>query len=182
MNDPVVPAVVLTMLLMLILSFFVWDALGLVRKDQVIVATARKFIGVVEDAPNDGETVRLIQANLDGVAIKEPWDMAFVQFVLDSTGDNKLYKSEHVYTVWSRTPAKRRKAFPSPGYIAVWQKIVSGKLTTGGHVGIVESVDGENFSTIEGNVHEEGKQGVFIKSRHLGLDGSMKLLGFLRPW
>lgn len=156
--------------------------IGFTNKADVIVQEAKKYIGVLEKNKNEGEIVELFQKYVDGKANKGAWCMSFVQFIIGTVGPHEIHKSKHVYTVWTNTSSVYKKAKPSPGYIAVWQRIKDGKLTTGGHTGIVLDVNDKGFRTIEGNVIQKGKEGVFVKDRKMGIQGNLKLLGFLKSW
>ena len=182
MNQLSIVYVVTILVCVILFPIDACSSLGLVSKSEVIVETAKNFLGVLEKGRNQGEIVEMFQKHVDGRAVQEPWCMSFVQFVIDSAGENEVYNSEHVYTVWLGTSPYKKFGKPKPGYIALWRRIKNGKLTTSGHTGIVVSVDNHGFTTVEGNVKEGKKEGVFLKKRKMGIQGSLKLLGFIKPW
>ncbi|NJL24010.1 MAG: CHAP domain-containing protein [Calothrix sp. SM1_5_4] len=79
------------------------------------------------------------------------------------------------------------KIHPRAGSIAIWN--YAG--TTDGHTGIVESADENVFTAFEGNTEKgidpNGKiqrdgGGVYHTKRVMGDQGTMVLLGFLKPF
>lgn len=156
---------------------------------QKLIEVARQFVGVREQGgPNRGPLVEEFQKAVDGVAAGEPWCMAFVQYCVQkveaATGKPAhIFRSEHCQTVWRQTKADFRFHEPLPGDIVIWRM----GLSFNGHTGIVCKVVGSSIFTIEGNtgaglgVVREG-DGVYERVRSLHGDGSMKVLGFIRPW
>lgn len=166
---------------------------------NLLVVEARRWIGTKEIGNNSGEIVTMFQ-NWDNSPDHWPWCMAFVQYCLKQVDilygelgqlctEHSLKRSEHVMTVWNRSPKRCRRTSPKPGYIAIWRHYKNGKATSSGHTGIVTGANIKHgvFSTIEGNtsdsanVEREG-EGVYSKVRSLNPKGSMKLVGFLDPW
>lgn len=155
---------------------------------QALISQARLWIGTCEEGgDNRGSAVQVFQLEVDTVAAREPWCMAFVQFCLGVTGGSDLFKSEHCLTVWNKSPVALRRATPEPGCVVIWKM----RDTSSGHAGIVESVNGGLMKTIEGNtgpatgVIERNGDGVYSKSRsafQADPNNRMQLLGFLWPW
>lgn len=154
---------------------------------------AESYVGVMEiGGNNQGPEVEEFQKSVNGIADGQPWCMDFVQFCVKQVENNfnwaaRIKRSESVISVWMGAEVYKRKALPSRGAIAIWQKIG----TAHGHCGIVVKVmnDGKTFETVEGNtspgktVEREG-DGVYEKTRLLSSKsnvqlGTMRLLGFL---
>lgn len=156
-------------------------------KAQELIDLARTFIGVKEDAENDGDQIRIFQQSVDGTASRESWCMCFVQFCVKQiekkyTFKSPLFKSEHCLTVWNKTPKEFRLAEPASGCVVIWQ-FGSG---TSGHAGIVTKVLKDKIETIEGNtsgpssdVVREGDE-VAVKTRSKTGTKAMKVIGFIK--
>lgn len=154
---------------------------------------AEACVGIREEGGNNsGPMVELIQETVGGAG-REAWCMSFVQtclaFAEVETGvKSPIPASEHCMTVWNTTPKKQRvKISPLPGAIAIWQH---GKGPAG-HTGIVSGADEKNFNAIEGNTEsglnpkgtvERDGGGVYFTKRSRKGAGSMKLIGFLKPF
>lgn len=150
-------------------------------------------VGIREQGGNNkGPMVELMQETI-GEASAEAWCMAFVQtciaFAEYCTGVNSpLYVSEHCMTTWRKTPLGQRvDKLPAAGAIAIWNHAGG----DAGHTGIVDSCDGTNFKAFEGNtesgVNPSGTVvrdggGVYHTKRSLKGAGSMRLVGFLKPF
>jgi hypothetical protein len=144
------------------------------------------FIGVRESAKNAGPIVEQFQRAVDGVAQGEPWCMGLLQYLAKETarvhgGVIGVKQSESVLQTWNGTDKARRREQPAPGYWALWQM----GDTWFGHAGIVKSVVGDTFQTIEGNTSggsgmDRDGDGVWLRSRRLVSTPEFKLLGFLK--
>lgn len=160
----------------------------------LLVETAKVCVGIREKTGNnDGPMVELIQKTIDGQAEHEPWCMAFVQtciaYVVHTLGiPSKIAHSEHCLTVWKGTPIKQRvREIPLPGAIAIYKH----GTTQNGHTEIVLACDGKTLHNVGGNttgsenpnkpIDREGN-GVFYTVRPVRPLGSMKLVGFLKPF
>ena len=182
-------------------SDFLLPKEGIACKRRLLVAEARRWIGVCEQDRNRGEVVSLFQGwndKVDHVA----WCMAFIQYCLkytDQTYDrlagvstcarHGLFATEHVMTAWDRTPKHHRCKTPTPGMIAVWQRYRDKEPTSSGHAGIVVDVrpGADKFVTVEGNttvpVANGFAKGVGEKHRNLHTHrGPLRLCGFLDPF
>jgi hypothetical protein len=166
-------------------------------KAPFLIAEARRWIGMKEvGGDNKGQLIEMWQKTVDAKAVKESWCMCYVQSQIawvdkvfyevgGEASFSRIFKSEHCFTVWHKTPRECRSNLPVPGSVAIWQY---GK-TAMGHCGIVSSVipSSRKFLSIEGNtgpgdgIIREG-DGVFEKPRTMDGAGEMKLLGFLIPW
>jgi hypothetical protein len=155
----------------------------------LFVLAAEACVGIVEKGANSGPMVSLIQDTVGGQD-HVPWCMSLVQTCLAyaevKTGKKSpIYVSEHCLSVWNKTKEEQRvKLTPLPGAIIIWQH---GKSMSG-HVGIVRGCDEKLVLTVEGNtssdntkVQREG-DGVYFKNRSKFSQGSMKVLGYLKPF
>lgn len=153
----------------------------------------QSLIGVREiGGNNQGEMVELIQSTIGGAG-KEPWCMAAVQSCIAYAEEktklvSPIIASEHCLTVWNDSPKEQRvKSFPLGGAIVIWRH----GTTSNGHTGCLESTDGIIMHTYEGNTEsgldESGKieregGGFYYCKRGFRGDGSMKVVGFLKPF
>lgn len=168
------------------------DAVNKRDARTVMRLAAQVCVGIREvGGNNSGPMVELIQETI-GTHGKEAWCMAFVQtciaFAEYCTGvKSPVFASEHCLTVWGNTPiAQRVAAIPAAGAIVIWRH----GTTTNGHTGIVESCDGVNFYAFEGNTESgiTGSKvvsdggGVYHTKRSMKPTGSMKVVGFIKPF
>jgi hypothetical protein len=126
----------------------------------------------------------------DGAA----WCMSFIMTCLAyaevRTGvKSPVYASEHCLTVFKNTPESQRvKKFPARGAIIIWQHGSS----SNGHTGVfLEAQDDGGMRAIEGNaekglapdgsVEREGG-GIYLTSRSMKANGTMKVVGYLKPF
>ena len=158
-----------------------------------LVNTAADYLGVREQGENAGPAVERFQRAVDGKAAGEPWCAAFVLHCLaevDARADTQhaIHPSEHVRTIWERTPRACRAERPAPGRLMVWAHAnADGSLSDRGHIGIVEAVSGAapDVTTIEGNTGPEdgdGAEGVHRRLRSVDGEGTLRVLGYLDPW
>lgn len=166
----------------------------MINFDDLLIAEARKWVGVRETGWNKGKEVEMFQKFVDGKAQGEAYCMAFVQYCVgqverETLRKSWLFKSEHCLTTWTKTPLKARLKEPEPGSIVIWQYYtVKGVATGSGHTGIVTQIKNDiSFLTIEGNtgsgaeIIREG-DGVWERERRIAKLGRFRLMGFLRPW
>lgn len=169
-------------------------------KKKLLAFEAQKWVGVREmGGDNRGQIVEMFQKAVDGKAVGEPWCAAFTGFVIktvDATmkaleldqGETQLVLSEHVMTLWNKAPEAAKSKTPEPGCLVCWQLYKDGKATGSGHVGVVVKVlDSKQIETIEGNTNdgqgvERNGVGVYRRIRDIAGAGSMKVVGFLKPW
>lgn len=155
--------------------------------NKKLIEVAKKYIGVKESGgDNKGKEVEMFQKAVDGKAQGEAWCMAFVQFCINEVekSDNvksKVFESEHVMTVWNKTPKEQRLDKPEVGCIILWNFVG----TSSGHAGFVEFVGKTKVDTIEGNTGDgagivrEG-DGVYLRKRSQTGDAKMKVVGYLK--
>lgn len=171
-----------------------------------IIRIAKKSLGIMEIGDNMGWDDPEFESKLRAVGwtpgsqwcvyfVKATWADAYPKLKTQTINGKKVldYITGNSQTTYSNFLAlqKTTKLFlvsslPKPGDIVVWQYYDdSGKATTKGHVGIVRSVKGDNFNTIEGNTSELGKteETVAKKSHSLGeysRTKGLRLKGFIR--
>lgn len=161
---------------------------------NLFIYAAECMVGTLEVGGNNkGKFVELFQMTVDGKAQREAWCMAFVQSMLAYVEKklnvtSPIFASEHCLTTWQKTPkAQRVKAIPAPGAIVIWQH---GK-TTSGHTGLMLEWQDKNFEAVEGNtesgINPKGAVvrdggGVYMTKRGSKGSGSMKVVGFLKPF
>lgn len=170
---------------------------------RALVFEARRWVGIKEvGGDNRGQAVEMFQRAVDGKAVGEPWCAGFAHFCLEMVDKqlaailtnyelkNRIFKSEHVLTIWKETPMICRKVKPEPGYLTLWWHFNDeGKPSGTGHVGIVTDVQAEDrILSVEGNtsdgsgINRDG-DGVYERTRHIVTGaGTMRHLGFLDPW
>lgn len=152
---------------------------------------ARFHIGVLEiGGDNRGPMVELFQKAVDGIARREPWCMAFLQYCAKRTvevhGGRLLpFASESCLETWNKTPPAHRSKIPQPGYWAIWQWGTS----SSGHAEIVDqALPGGRMRTVGGNTAPEEaivREGVGVYTRDrsavISAPGErFRLLGFLK--
>jgi hypothetical protein len=159
---------------------------------SLVVYAAEALVGVREIGGNNkGPVVELIQETI-GRTSREAWCMAFVQSCIayvekKISVPSRLFPSEHCLTVWENSPkAQRVKHHPKPGAIAIWKH---GK-SQNGHTGFVTEFMGKTFEAVEGNTEagivkgevERDGGGVYLTKRNSLGTGSLKVVGFLKPF
>lgn len=150
-----------------------------------LAEVARHFEGQRETGYNKGPAIELVQSIL-GKVEGESYCMCGVQYciaVVESENHvtSLIYKSEGCVEVWDRTPRSLRVTEPRPGDVIIWQH----KDTGGGHTGIVLESRGDAVTTLEFNTDGSGGRegdGVYIRSRSKTGNGTLVVLGFLRPF
>jgi hypothetical protein len=160
----------------------------------LFIEVCKTFWGVREETGNnDGVLIEAIQKTIGG-SYNEPWCMALMQTCLAYVEKNlkvisPVESSEHCGQVWAKTNKRSRvRKYPAPGAIAIWNY----QGTDKGHCGcVIDTQSSDFFITIEGNteggIDPEGKiiregGGVYFSHRSFDPKGSMKLLGFLKPF
>lgn len=167
------------------------------KKDAraVFMYALEACVGVREQGGNNkGPLVSLIQDTVGGPD-HVAWCMSFMQTGLAyaevKTGvKSPLPATEHCLTLWQTAPKSQRvKKVPARGAIAIWQKGTS----TSGHTGAVVEYGHKKskMKMVEGNTEagvtsggkiERDGGGVYLTERSTGNMGTMKLLGFLKPF
>ena len=165
------------------------------KKDarSLFIYAAESCVGIREEGGNNrGPMVKLIQKTSDGSADNEAWCMAFVMtclaYVEQKLGIvSPVFNSEHCMTTWTKTPKVQRvKSVPLPGAIIIWKK----GATSSGHTGIVSEYRGKTMEAIEGNTNagivggkiENDGGGVYLTDRSTSGTGSMKVVGYIKPF
>lgn len=153
---------------------------------EAIVAEARKHLGKTEVGANNHGPIVKECLGFFGMEEGSAWCMAFAQYcvhkALKPLGVKpKIVKSAGVWDTWEKSPKELKLSRPEVGSLVIWRK----KGTFAGHAGIVTMVQGDKFTTIEGNtspgagINRDG-DGVYEKRRDMKGYGSMELIGFLK--
>jgi hypothetical protein len=175
-------------------------------RQRALVWFARSYVGITEQGgANKGQMVERFQKAVDGKAQGEPWCVGFVQHCVQQvdalmdaiTQQNNLTRSRLPQTelateVWHKSPNELRRdhvADIAPGMLVVWAKLVDGKPSWQGHIGVISFVaELSGDMTVEGNTSSgvQGSQregdGVYERTRSFfDLPGFVRL-GFLDPW
>lgn len=172
-------------------------------KFKLLIDEASKWVGVKEEKPNWSPQIEVFQKEVDGKSNREPWCVSFIQYCVNQVDrdvsktywqgndyqPNQLYKTEHVLTLWSKTPLENRVETPFPGCVVLfWQFSEDGKPTGAGHAEIVKEVLTEGrLKTIGGNtsdgasINRDG-DGVYERIRKPPGSYTFRLLGYLNPW
>lgn len=153
---------------------------------SLFVYAMEACVGEKESGNNQGTFVELVQRTVDNKASKEPWCMALIQtglaYVERKLGvKSPIVSTEHCLTAWRETPKTQRvKIQPLSGAIIIWQHGSSEQ----GHTGVMTEYKGKKMTTVEGNTGQLFREGdgVYEKERSTTKDGSMKVVGFLKPF
>ncbi|SMD15067.1 hypothetical protein SAMN04488101_1189 [Pedobacter nyackensis] len=130
---------------------------------EQIVAIAQSQIGIREaTGNNDGPEVEAYLASV-GLKKGEPWCAAFLSWVFKKGG----YSAP--VTGWSPAlfPSRRLVKIPAPGVLF---GVYFPSLKRIAHCGVVERVNGNWLSCVEGNTNTNGSRngdGVYRKLRHV---------------
>lgn len=182
-------------LINLILSLFKKDNSSSLIKisdpNEVLVHEARMWIGTKEEGgDNSGATIEMFQRAVNPYPNKESWCADFVVFCVQQVEQklnvkSKLYRSELVQDLWTKSPVTLRQTKPSAGCVVIWKK----GNTNLGHAGIIESVNEDGtMCTIEGNtgpqavVINRNGDGVYRRTRTQIGTPIMSVVGFLKPF
>ncbi len=154
---------------------------------SVFIYAVESCVGIRESGGNNrGPMVKLLQETIDS-AEAESWCMSFMQtciaYAEKKTGvKSPVLATETCTECWDKTPkGSRVKIAPLPGAIVIWQHGNAWK----GHTGMVSEYRGSTMETVEGNTGGESfsdGDGVYMKIRNSKKTGSMKVLGFLKPF
>ncbi len=160
-----------------------------------IVEVAKSFVGQKEIPGNKGWEDKAFEAKMRkmGWWVTAPWCMflcrlvwkeAYAYFYNDAAVMSIIGSNINGSSIDSAAKVRKYKDFefsdkPVVGAIVIWSK-----TKTSGHGAIVISVNGNNFTTVEGNTNEAGsREGdrTLIKKRSLDTKSSMTILGFVIP-
>jgi len=113
-------------------------------------------LGVTEE-PKGSNSGKMVNEYLKSVGLNPgySWCMAFVYwcFKQSEIGVDDLVRTGGVLRQWNETPPEFKVKHPEPGDIFIMD-FGKGK----GHTGLVVSVDGDSFLTIEGNSDSSGSR------------------------
>ncbi len=153
-------------------------------KAQALVAAVRREVGVTE--ANNPERVNEYRRCVDGRASGESWCCGLVWFCSREVGRPEIFLTEHVATLWDRSPHELRIKTPEPGCLAVYYDKTNPML---GHVEIVtEILDETKQLQVGGNtspakIMDRAGRGCWEKERARSPSmGSLMLRGYLRVW
>ena len=160
-----------------------------------IVDIAKSYIGFTEKPNNSGFTNASFEKRMKEVGWSKSlsWCCFFCELVWTEAYENKdivsqldkLFSGSATTTFKNFDLSKDWKVsdLPKPGALVVWRHGNGWQ----GHIGIVESVEGEVFMTIEGNTNDKGGREGYIVARKRRLrrftfqpDG-LNLIGFIYP-
>ena len=156
---------------LIIALFLLWMPLqGAFGAD--IVSEARKELGHGETgSDNKGKYVRLYTNG-----IESSWCAGFVSYVLKKSGNNQFGYILSAKAYWNK--AKKMKLTtktPKKGYLIVFWR--DNPQSWKGHIGIVEKVEGDIITTIEGNT---GNFPSVVKRKKYNIKKIDKLLGYIK--
>lgn len=141
---------------------------------------ARTEIGQSEQpkGSNWGDAVKKYLASV-GIGFPAPWCMAFVYWSVDKAAkelgqQNPLARTGGVMPQWNASK-KLRVTTPRKGDLFVMS---FGKGL--GHIGFVDSVQGDRIQTVEGNSNDEGSREGFEVCRKPGGRLISSCIGFIR--
>jgi hypothetical protein len=156
-----------------------------------MISIAEGYKGQEEVTPNLGFKDPVFDAKMKGVGFyrSASWCAFFVRLVLKEAYADALtiqtyllkYASPSTHEMWANFRASKEVItgqIPKLGAVVVWQE-GSG---TNGHTGIVTSIDGNTFKSVEGNTNGAGgREGfrVWENTHTVGLPHSVKGLNIL---
>jgi len=173
---------------------------------DTIVATALKYIGEEEIEGNKGfknpDFEKLMKSV--GWATGEAW-CAYAAEAFWTTSARKLGMGEfaeeisrifsagavHTWKNFNAEVERGNKRFmcldtPQPSDLVIFQKYKNGEKHWTGHMGIVVDIDGEKYTTVEGNTtrNPQERDGIAVAKKHRTIDFTTKpnglnLLGFV---
>lgn len=165
---------------------------------NALSAIALNYVGIKEQGGNNmGQMVERFQRAVDGKAVGEPWCLSFIWYCIFETeriiesiisqelqNKTKLLMTEHVQTMWRKSPDCQRVMEPHKGCLVLWRYHNSrGEPTSSGHIGIcteVSNMDKSVIKTVEANTSEGA---VSLRTRNLKYRyGRMMPLGMLSVW
>ena len=138
-----------------------------------VVAVAQSQLGV-HVRPRGSNKGPEVNKYLASVSINFPaaWCTAFVYWCHEQAGISGVPKTGGALDMWNKAP-KNRVTHPQPGDVVIFD-YGGGK----GHTGIIEAVDGDTLTTIEGNTNDDGSREGYEVARRQRSAGGAK--GFLR--
>lgn len=146
------------------------------QKASQFISIIQKYLGKKEEGKNGGEMVKGFLKKV-GLGTGYPWCMAFVYGIFDefTGGTSPLPKTAGVVDHWRKIPTgvtkiTRADAIQDPTKVKAGQIFYKSRQG-GGHTGIVISVDGNNFTTVDGNSSDQ------VKLNKYTIDGA-STLGF----
>lgn len=155
-----------------------------------IVDIASKYVGQVEKKGNAGfkDAAFEKQMRAAGFYTGAPWCGFFCELVWREAGqDASIITGSAVQTMKNAAKAKNWHIDPVPGAVVIYRSFKDGVAQSTGHMGIVTSVHGDTYSTIEGNTSAAGSREGTIVSKRFGKEkrwhekNGLCLMGFIHP-
>lgn len=162
-----------------------------------LVDVAKKYIGQTEKPGNMGFTDAEFEKKMQAVGFQKThaWCSYFVELCLKEAYPEKFAEFDKLC---SGSAVQTFKNFqnagyligyvPCAGHVVVWQQMKEGQPLWSGHIGIVSSVQDNNwiFESIEGNTNDEGgREGYIVAEKtrkHLAdVKDGLKIIGFIQP-
>jgi len=150
-----------------------------------VLARAKADMGVTEElGDNDGKRIREYFRYYN-MAAGQPWCAAAISAWMKEAGGGPIAGAVGVREILRQfTQAgryvPRSKITPDvmiPGNIAMWSR---GPNPSFGHIGIIDTSDGKNFTSIEGNSGPQGKN--VVKNSHTVNDATLLGIGLLSDY
>lgn len=155
---------------------------------------AIKYIGQTEKPGNMGFNDAEFEKKMLSVGFQatHSWCAYFCELCFKEAYPEKFVELDKLF---SASAVKTFENFRAAGYpfsqiptvdaLVVWQTQKDGKPEWTGHVGIVVSVDGDKFESVEGNTNNSGGRNGFIVARRTrkvihNISNGLEILGFIK--
>lgn len=157
---------------------------------QLALQTAISQLGVSEQ-PVGSNSGPMVNEYLRSVGLNPgyAWCQAFVYWCYKQAAEqrkenNPVIKIAGVLGCWNRTATEfkitKEEALKSPTQLKPGDQFVLNFGKGTGHTGIIESIDGQQIHTIEGNSNTDGSREGYEVVRHLRNLNDKALLGFIK--
>ena len=163
---------------------------------ETIVATALKYIGEEETAGNSGFKNKEFEREMKAVGFMSgmAWCSLFAELVWVTSARklgmtviadsmSRLFSTSAVATWQNFNEGHPQFTIevdhPSPSDLVIFQKYKNGEKHWTGHMGIVVDVNGEKYTSVEGNTtrNPEEREGVAVAKKNRTIDFNTKLNG-----
>ena len=165
------------------------------NKFQNIADVAKSYLGQREISPNKIFKDPVFTRKMESVGFYSgaPWCLFFARLVWKEAGQyiNKISASSYTTTKNNDVKDDSRNWHTTPivGAIAIFWTYKNNKYQGNGHgCVVVDVVDSENYSTVDGNTTDKGgREGVMVAIRHRHLNkeswtkDGLRLMGFVYP-
>jgi hypothetical protein len=171
-------------------------------KRRLLVSEAERWAKIFELGGNHNKIMNQLLAKGANTG-KETWPISTTflktcledvdQFVKTLSGSNELPYSVVVekdpMNTWEKSSHILRTRFPKVGDIVVWGYFSQGKITAGGHVGIIKEIlPNGQLVCIEGFMNAgqdpviRAEEGIYTIVREQIGYTNMKIMGYISPW